>query len=416
MDVVGDAQFILIGEASHGTHEFYRERARITQQLIEDHGFAAVCAEADWPDAYRVNRYVQLQGDDATAVDALGDFNRFPSWMWRNTDVVDFVGWLRSYNESQPVGRRVGFYGLDLYSLHASMNAVVTFLDRIDPDAARRARARYACFEHFATDAQAYGYAASSGLSASCEDQVVEQLLELHQRTAEYASRDGRLLEDDIFYAEQNARLAINAEEYYRSMFRGRASSWNLRDRHMADTIEALRGHLSSRFTQPRLVGWAHNSHIGDARATSMHEEGELNVGQLARDRYGGAARLVGFTTHTGTVSAARDWDGPVERRHVRPALRGSYELLFHEADMPRFLLLLAGSQELAALQEPHLERAIGVVYRPETERISHYFSTRLPHQFDAVIHIDETRAVEPLERNAAWETGELPETFPYAV
>ncbi len=417
MDLVGGAQFVLIGEASHGTHEFYSERARITKQLIEEHGFSAVCAEADWPDAHRANRYVRLMGEDATAAEALADFKRFPSWMWRNTEVVDFIGWLRSYNEHRSAAEyKVGFYGLDLYSLHASMNAVVTFLDKVDPEAARRARSRYGCFEHFASDVQSYGYAASMGLAESCEDQVVDQLLELRERAGAYASRDGRLAEDEVFYAEQNARLAKNAEAYYRSMFRGRGSSWNHRDRHMAETLEALRAHLTNRHGTARLVVWAHNSHVGDARATSMAERGEFNIGQLARERYGEAVRLVGFTTHSGTVSAASDWDEPVERKRVRPALPGSYELLFHQAGIGKFLLNLAGSRYLDSLRDARLERAIGVIYRPETERLSHYFTARLPTQFDAVIHIDETRAVEPLERTVEWEEGELPETFPFAV
>jgi erythromycin esterase-like protein len=417
LDLIGEAQFVLIGEASHGTHEFYRERAEITKLLIEERGFTGVCVEADWPDAYRVNRFVRHLGDDADAVQALGDFKRFPAWMWRNADVVDFVGWLRAHNERRGAGgRRVGFYGLDLYSLHASIEAVVTFLDKVDPEAARRARTRYSCFEHFASDAQRYGYATSMGIAESCEDEVVDQLVELRARTSDYASRDGRLAEDEAFYAEQNARLARNAEEYYRSIFRGRESSWNLRDRHMAETLEALRAHFAEQGDTPRLVVWAHNSHLGDARATRMGEEGELNVGQLARERYGGAVRLVGFTTYTGSVSAARDWDEPVERRWVRPALAGSYELLFHQTGIPRFLLPMRGNEGIESLREPKLERAIGVIYRPETERPSHYFFARLPDQFDAVIHIDETRAVDPLERTSGWEAGEPPETFPFAV
>ena len=416
LGLIGAAQFVLIGEASHGTHEFYRERAHITKYLIEHHGFSAVCAEADWPEAYRVNRYVRGSGGDAEAVEALGDFQRFPAWMWRNADVLDFVGWPRGFNDGRAPERRVGFYGLDLYSLHSSIDAVVTFLDRVDPEAARRARDRYACFEHFGSDVQAYGYATSMGKAESCEDEVVDQLVELRAHTVEYMSRDGRLAEDEAFYAEQNARLAINAEAYYRSMFRGREPSWNLRDRHMAETLEALRAHLAERVDGPRLVVWAHNSHIGDARATSMAQRGEVNIGQLARERYGDAVRLIGFTTYTGTVSAARDWDEPVERRRVRPAIAGSYELLFHQADIPRFLLLLRGNEALASLHERRQERAIGVIYRPETERISHYFATRLPDQFDALIHIDETRAVEPLERTSGWEAGEPPETFPFAV
>ncbi len=245
LELVGDAQLVLLGEASHGTHEFYRERAEITKRLIREKGFTAVAVEADWPDAYRVNRYVRGESDDREAREALGGFKRFPTWMWRNTVVVEFVEWLRAYNDALPAGaQKVGFYGLDLYSLYTSIEAVLGYLDRVDPEAAGRARRRYSCFDHFGEDAQSYGYVAGLGLTESCENEVVSQLVELRRRAAEYASRDGRVAEDEFFYAEQNARLVKNAEEYYRSMFRGRVSSWNLRDRHMVETLHALAAHL----------------------------------------------------------------------------------------------------------------------------------------------------------------------------
>jgi erythromycin esterase-like protein len=413
---IGEARFVLIGEASHGTHEFYRERAQITKRLIKEKGFTAVAVEADWPDAYRVNSYVR--GDDSGGgVEALAGFKRFPTWMWRNADVLDFVGWLQAHNDASPTGGKVGFYGLDLYSLYSSMEAVLGYLDKVDPDAARRARYRYSCFEHFGEDTQAYGYAASFGLTESCEDEAVNQVLELQRRAAEFARRDGRVAEDEFFYAEQNARLVKNAEEYYRSMFRGRVSSWNLRDRHMAETLDALVAYLGRQEGIAKVVVWEHNSHIGDARATEMGQGGELNVGQLVREKYGREAVLVGFSTYSGTVTAASDWGAPAERKRVRPALAGSYEELFHRVGFPRFLLPLRNGREvLAALREPQLERAIGVIYRPETERLSHYFRARLPDQFDAVLHFDETRAVEPLERTATWNEGEAPETFPSGV
>jgi erythromycin esterase-like protein len=419
MELISDARFVLLGEASHGTHEFYRERAQITKRLITEKGFTAVAVEADWPDAYRVNRYVRARGDDADSVDALSGFKRFPTWMWRNADVLDFVGWLRAHNDALPrSAAKVGFYGLDLYSLHASMEAVLGYLDKIDPEAAERARYRYSCFDHFGEDTQAYGYAAGFGLAESCEGEVISQLVELRRRAAEYASRDGRVAEDELFFAEQNARLVKNAEEYYRSMFRGRVSSWNLRDRHMVETLHALVAHLDGQTEGgAKAVVWAHNSHLGDARATQMGERGEWNVGQLVREKYGGESVLVGFSTYMGSVTAASDWDAPAERKRVRPALKDSYEALFHEAGIPRFLISLRGEGEAATtLGEPRLERAIGVIYRPETERQSHYFHARLPAQFDAVLHFDETRAVEPLERTARWETGEVPETFPSGV
>jgi erythromycin esterase-like protein len=331
MDLIGDARFVLLGEASHGTHEFYRERAQVTKRLIEEKGFTAVAVEADWPDAYRINRYVRGAGDDVDAEEALSDFRRFPRWMWRNTDVVEFVEWLRAHNNalSQSAGK-TGFYGLDLYSLHASMKAVIQYLERVDPDAAKRARARYACFDHFGPDPQVYGFIAASDRSKSCRDEVVSQLVELRRRAAEYGRRDGGIAEDELFYAEQNARLVKNAEEYYRSMFFEEVSSWNLRDSHMVETLDALAAHLGRQDGQAKIVVWAHNSHLGDARATEMGQRGELNIGQLVREKYGRDAVLVGFTTHHGTVTAASDWGGVAERKRVRPALPGSCEALFH--------------------------------------------------------------------------------------
>ena len=409
---IGDARLVLIGEASHGTREFYAERARITRRLIVEKGFNAVAAEADWPDAWRVDRYVRGRGRDRSAGEALAGFRRFPSWMWRNDVVLEFVTWLRAHNESlEPGHARTGFYGLDLYSMFTSMEAVLRYLDKVDPAAARRARDRYACFDHFHEDSQAYGYATSYGMGKACEDAVVAQLVELTRRAGEYAMRDGAAAADELFSAEQNARLVKNAEEYYRSMFRGRVSSWNLRDRHMGETLDALLAHLDARGAGAKVVVWAHNSHLGDARATEMGEAGELNLGQLTRERYGRDAVLVGFSTYTGTVTAADDWDAPAKTKRVRPGLPGSYEALFHDVGIPRFLLIL-DSRIPDDLLLRRLQRAIGVIYRPETERLSHYFHAHLPAQFDAVIHIDETRALRPLERESAGAE-EAPETFP---
>jgi len=414
LDSIGDARIVLLGEASHGTHEFYRERARITRRLIEEKSFVAVAVEADWPDAYRVNRWVRCVGEDRTALAALGDFQRFPRWMWRNTEVLAFIEWLRRYNEGATPDRRSGFYGLDLYSLFSSIEAVIGFLERVDPEAARRARYRYGCFEDFGEDSQAYGYAAEFGLSQSCEDDALQQLLDLQRQAADLSQRDGKIPQDEFFYAEQNARLVKNAEEYYRTMFRGRISSWNLRDRHMAETLEALLAHFDRQGRTGKVVVWEHNSHIGDARATSMGDSGEWNVGQLSRESFGEDAFLVGFTTYTGTVTAASDWDAPAERKRVQPGMPGSWEALFHQIGPPNFLLpIRGGTLDANGLSDVRLERAIGVIYRPDTERVSHYFEARLSRQFDALIHLDYTRAVEPLDRSAGWETGELPETFP---
>jgi erythromycin esterase-like protein len=415
LNLIADARFCLLGEATHGTYEFYRERAEITKRLIREKGFTAVAVEADWPDAFRVNRYVRGLGQDKNANEALGGFKRFPTWMWRNTVVLDFVEWLREYNTSLPANARtVGFYGLDLYSLYTSIEAVLNYLNKIDPDAAKRARYRYSCFEHFGEDTQAYGYAATFDMTESCEGEVIDQLIELRRRAADYASRDGRIAQDEFFFAEQNARLVLNAERYYRTMFRGRVESWNLRDQHMAETLDALATHLNEEGQQAKVAVWEHNSHLGDARATYMADYGELNVGQLVREKYGNEAILIGFTTYTGTVTAASNWDGPAERKRVRPALKESYEALFHKSPGANFLLTLSDNKQASiSLRGPKLERAIGVIYLPLTERQSHYFAAQLSRQFDAVIHFDETHALEPLERYPEWDSGEPPETFP---
>jgi erythromycin esterase-like protein/predicted phosphoribosyltransferase len=420
-DFVGDARLVLIGGATHGTSEFYAARAYMTRRLIEERGFCAVAAEADWPDAYRINRFVRGEGTDTTAEEALRGFERFPPWMWRNTDVLDFLNWQRRHNDRLGGGQRykTGFYGLDLYSLYRSVHEVISYLDRVDPAAAARAHERYACFDQFrGDDAQVYGFAAAFGAGEECEHAVVEQLVDLQRHAAEYARRDGLIAEDEFFHAEQNARTVQAAEEYYRTLFSGRVSSWNLRDRHMTGTLEALTGHLTQQRGSPaKIVVWAHNSHIGDARATESAAGGELNVGQLIRERHPGDCRLVGFTTYTGTVTAADGWEGPAEREWVRPALPDSVEELMHEVGQKEFMLRFDTAPRSAdALRSARLQRAIGVVYRPETERQSHYFRARAADQFDAVIHIDETKATEPLERTARWDAGEVPETYPFAV
>jgi erythromycin esterase-like protein len=395
----GDRRIVLIGEASHGTDDFYRERAAITRRLIVEKGFRAVAAEADWPDAYRVNRYVRGEGGDRTADQALSGFKRFPAWMWRNAVVLEFVTWLRARNASNPEDA-AGFYGLDLYSLFTSIGEVLRYLDRTDPEAATRARTLYGCFDHFHDDPQAYGYGVSYGISKSCEQEVVRLLAKL---------RENATSADDFFDAEQNARLVKNAEEYYRSMFRGRVSSWNLRDEHMFETLREVCARLERRGAAPKVVVWAHNSHLGDARATEMGEQGELNLGQLCREHYGGNCANIGFSTYSGTVTAASDWDGPAETKRVGPGLAGSYEALFHETGLSRFLVMPPAVHELGA---PRLQRAIGVIYRPETERQSHYFGATLADQFDAMIHIDETRAISPLETRSE-HPEEAPETYP---
>ncbi len=416
--LVGDARIVLLGEASHGTHEFYRERARITRRLLTELGFTAVAIEGDWPDAHRVNRYVRGQGRDRDGEEALRAFARFPTWMWRNADVLDFVGWLRTFNERRHhTARKAGFYGLDLYSLGASMAAVIAYLDEQDPQAAARARARYECLQPYAGEAAGYGQAVLLGVDEPCRRHVIEQLVELRRRAGEYLARDGMAAEDEYFFAEQNAAIVANAEEYYRTMFGDRAGSWNQRDRHMADTLDHLLAHLDRHGGRARVVVWAHNSHVGDARATEMGARGELNIGQLVRERHGRDAVSVGFTTYSGTVTAASDWGAEAERKRVRRALPDSCEALLHATHVPAFLLCpLAAGESGRALHEPRLERAIGVIYRPETERQSHWFGASVARQYDALVHIDSTRAVEPLERTPTWELGEPPETYPSAL
>lgn len=417
--LIGDARIVLIGEASHGTHEFYAARAAITRWLIRQKGFCAVAAEADWPDSYRVNRFVRGLGDDRSADQALSGFERFPAWMWRNVVVRDFVDWLRRCNTefADRSGRPAGFYGLDLYSMHRSMSEVIAYLDKVDPRAAGRARERYACFDHVASaeDGQEYGYAAAFGAGRTCERQAIEQLLDMQRNAADIANQDGLLGEDEAFYAEQNAQAVRDAEEYYRTMFGGRVSSWNLRDEHMARTLSALLDHLDRDGAKDsKIVVWAHNSHVGDARATEVGRDGQLTLGQLVRERYGRECRLIGFSTYAGTVTAASKWGGVAQRKAVRPALSGSVEELLHAVGGTSFFVSpLLTRQAAEPLSVARLSRAIGVIYRPETERQSHYYHVRAADQYDAMIHIDRTRALEPLEPTSVWHEGETPETYP---
>lgn len=419
-----DATVVLIGEASHGTHEFYRMRQELTRRLIAEAGFTAVAAEADWPSAYRVDQYVRgAASADPDATTALAGFRRFPQWMWRNADVLDFVGWLRQVNDARgDPARTVGFFGLDLYSLHESMGAVIAHLRAIDPEAAQRAAQRYECFEPFGHDPVVYGRVTQMGLSHDCEHVALAQLQELQdQWRALPVPGDARWGDPHDaahhFAVEQNARVVRNAERYYRTMFQPRQSSWNLREHHMMDTLRALRAFLGRRHPDSKLVVWAHNSHVGDARATSQGEYGEVSLGQLCRETWGRDVALVGFTTYTGTVLAADDWDHPGRHMAVRPALEHSVEWLLHETGIPAFAITPASDpvlQELFDLRR--LFRAIGVVYRPQTERQSHYVQTALSQQFDVVLHYDRTRAVEPLESTALTVPDELPDTYPSAL
>ena len=391
---IGDARVVMLGEATHGTHEFYRERMRITQRLIRDKGFSAVVVEGDWPDAYRVNQFVRGTGRDTSAEQALSGFTRFPRWMWTNTVVRDLAQWMRNHNAALPAGTaRVGFYGMDLYSLPGSSDAVVQGLQVLDAPSATRARERYRGFQRFRTTPELYGVAALSNAAGSQERAAREQFDELQRA---YNAQQNR--KEEWFSTLQNARVVKNAEAYYRISYRGGESSWNLRDSHMADTLNALLAHLNTPSRPAKIVVWAHNSHVGDARQTTMGESGELTVGQLMRQRHPNQTFLLGFTTYTGTALAANEWGQPGQVQRVRPALPGSFAALFHETGVKNFLLPLRGSGDLVlSMGEPRLERAIGVVYLPQTERESHYFQARMSKQFDAVIHIDVSTAVQPL-------------------
>lgn len=407
LGMAADRRFVLLGEATHGTREFYRMRAEITRRLISELGFDAVAVEADWPDAWRVNRYVQGEGDD-DAGSALDDFERFPQWMWRNREVLDFIAWLRGANRIRPAPQRAGFYGLDLYSLYRSADAVIAFLQTVDPDAAQAARGRYAALDHV-REPQVYGYQAAFGQRPAARDAVVAQLLQLRADAQAHLERNGLTGIDAQFFAERNAAVVVNAETYYRGMFGRRINTWNLRDAHMRDTLLALADYRVRRGGSGKVVVWAHNSHLGDARATESHLRGEWNLGQLMRQETDGDTLLVGFTTYTGHVSAASHWDGEVEHKWVRPALRDSCEFLFHSTGLDRFFLPL-DRPEAAPLRETLLERAIGVIYLPQSERASHYFVAALADQFDAVFHLDETAAIEPLDPPRHWHRPEAAE------
>lgn len=405
----GGARVVLLGEATHGTSEFYRARAAITRHLIEHHGFRIVAVEADWPDAARVDRFVRNEPQTGRG----NAFARFPSWMWRNMETMEFINWLRIHNENLPPDQRASFRGLDIYSLGASISAVLDYLDRVDPQAAKAARQRYACLTPWQDEPSRYGHAVVLGGQDDCEDEVVAQLAELLKNRLCYTDGDASA----FFDAAQNARIVRAAERYYRLMYRGSRESWNLRDRHMFDTLQALLAHHGS---GTKAVVWAHNSHIGNAAATAMGWQGEFNIGELCRTAYADEAALIGFGTDRGTVAAASDWGAPMEIKTVRPARQDSYEYAFRKTGLVRSLTHWGDpggdptqSQLVDALREPMLERAIGVVYRPESELASHYFEAVLAEQFDAYVWFEETKAVTPL---AAAKPQGVPETYPFGL
>jgi protein-L-isoaspartate(D-aspartate) O-methyltransferase len=404
---IGDARVVLIGEATHGTSDFYRMRARITQELIVHRGFNLVAIEGDWPDTSTIDQHVRnWQGERLRTA----PFSRFPSWMWRNREMQAFVDWLAQYNARQPAAEgQVSVHGLDLYSLYNSIGVVLDYLDRIDPEAARAARVRYGCFSPWEADPATYGRAAVTGRMADCQREVVATLSRLLAQRTPYCTRDG----DAFFDAERNATVIRNAERYYRAMYQGSRESWNLRDQHMFDTLMAV---LEHRGSTAKAVVWAHNSHVGNAAATEMGVRGEFNIGQLARKKMGTSVYAIGFGTHSGSVAAASNWDEPVQFMGVRPSHEDSYERLCHETEIPAFFLPLRETNESGvrdALLSPHLERAIGVIYRPESELLSHYFQAALPAQFDEYIWFDESSALHPLD---VQETKGFPETYPFGL
>lgn len=414
-ELVAHKRLVLLGAVSHSTHEHYELRAALTRRLVMHHGFAAIAIEGDWPDALRADRYVRHLGDDEDAASALDAFARFPRWPWRNTEVVAFLDWLRSVNRGHPEESRIGFYGLDLYSLYASLQAVIAYLEDNDHEAAARARHRYACFDHVGGDPEQHGLQANLGVGPRCETEIVAQLVELQLRRL---ARSGRSpIGDAWFHAIQQAHVVRDAGAYYRAMFAGRSTAWNLRAAHMADTLDMLADHLGD--GEPaKLVVWAHNSLVGDARATELGDDGQISLGQLVRQRHPREAALVGFTTHEGAVIAADDWDEPSQRLRVRPALPGSWEELFHEAGVPQFYLTAGDMRRVIGAGAERLRRAIGVVYRPGTERRSHYLHARIAEELDLVIHVDTTRAVEPLDPIPLPEHAPAhePETHPSGV
>lgn len=405
-DRFADARVVLLGEASHGTSEFYRARAAITRRLIERHGFSIVAVEADWPDAAHIDRFVRGRQAQPYPEDS---FERFPRWMWRNAEMRDFVRWLRNWNDT--AADKVEFRGLDVYSLAGSIQAVLDYLDQTNPDEAALARKRYACLTPWQEEPAMYGRIALLGKKHGCEDAVVNQLRDLLDNRLQYLGNDG----EAFFEAEQNARIVRAAEQYYRVMYRSSVDSWNLRDRHMFDTLRRVMEH---RGEGAKAVLWAHNSHIGDASATMMGWQGEFNIGELSRQHFGRDAALIGFSTDRGAVAAATDWNDPMEVKRVRPSREDSWEHAFLQAGKPASLTdwRSSGRDELRqALADTRLNRAIGVIYRPETERQSHYFDSVLADQFDALVWFEETNAVTPLD-DGIDAAGADDDTFPFGL
>ncbi|HEU4451951.1 MAG TPA: erythromycin esterase family protein [Longimicrobium sp.] len=404
LERIGDARVVLLGEASHGTSDFYTWRDRISRRLVEEKGFRFIAVEGDWPDCYLVNRYAKGWDGGGSAREVLHAYDRWPTWMWANEEVVELAEWMRGHNASLPDERKVGFYGLDVYSLWDSMDAVTRYLERMDPELAARARRAYGCFDPYEEDVQEYAMATAI-VPTSCEEEVVKILRELRAKGPDFADEGP----EAFFNAEQNALVARNAELYYRTMIRGGSASWNVRDTHMMETLDRLMRHHGP---DAKAIVWEHNTHVGDARATDMARAGMVNVGQLAREEYGEDCVIVGFSSYAGSVIAGEEWGAPMERMPVPEARAGSWEAVFHEAGAEDKLLLLEGFDEVEGALDARGHRAIGVVYRPEAERFGNYVPTVLPYRYDAMLYIDRSSALRPLHMVPV-EEHEVPETYP---
>ena len=422
-----NVQYVLLGEASHGTSEFYSWRSEITKRLIKERGFSFIAVEGDWPDCYNVNRYIKwISGSGKSAYDVLYSFNRWPTWMWANREIVELIEWLREYNKNLSEEQRVGFYGLDVYSLWESMEAVIGYLRKIDPEAVKTAIEAYHCFEPYGKSVEDYARA-TAFVPESCEDEIIDMLVHLHGKANQYKS-DGLASREGYFNAEQNAIIAKNAELYYRKMMQGGTATWNIRDTHMMDTLKRL---MEFHGKQAKSIVWAHNTHVGDARYTDMVEAKMVNIGQLVR-KYAGDnnALLIGFGTYQGTVIAAKEWGQNMERMHVPPAVEGSWDRLTHELSEGRNSLLIFrdyslgeynGKRQLIVEEEKEDlgttikrgQRAIGVVYNPKYEKYGNYVPTDLTRRYDALLYIDNTHALHPLHMPEVKEDKDLPETFP---
>ena len=404
LERIAGARVVLLGEASHGTSEFYTWRHRISARLVAEHGFRFIGVEGDWPDCYRLNRYVKGYPAEGGARQVLHAFDRWPTWMWANEEVVALGEWLRQWNSDQPAERQAGFYGLDVYSLFDSMAAVISYLKRVDPQAAAKARKAYGCFDPYENDVQDYAMS-TMVLPTGCEDEAVRMLTDLRSRERDYGDGDP----EAFFDAEQNALVARNAERYYRAMVRGGSASWNVRDTHMMETLERLLEHHGP---DSKAIVWEHNTHVGDARATDMARVGMVNVGQLARERWGDEVAIVGFSSYAGSVIAGAEWGAPMRSIPVPEGREGSWEALLHAAGAEDKILFTEQMDDVQGALEPRGHRAIGVVYNPEHERYGNYVPSVLPYRYDAVIHIDRSTALHPLHMEVHPD-GDAPETFP---